>query len=81
MQRKIFLISLIILAFSVFAKAQSNVKIDSDTISGLGARNIGSAAMSGRVSAVDGVQEGKFGNLSTAERLTNLFLTNNLCNQ
>ena len=35
------------------------VKIDSDTISGLGARNIGSAAMSGRISALDAVREGQ----------------------
>ena len=42
------------------------VKIDSDTISGLGARNIGSAAMSGRVAAIDAVHE-KVGN---ADRLT-----------
>jgi photosystem II stability/assembly factor-like uncharacterized protein/outer membrane lipoprotein-sorting protein len=34
-------------------------KIDSETVSGLGARNIGSAAMSGRVAAVDAIQEGK----------------------
>ena len=34
------------------------VRVDSDTISGLGARNIGSAAMSGRIAAVDAVQEG-----------------------
>ncbi len=34
-------------------------KLDSETISGLGARNIGSAAMSGRVAALDAVQEGK----------------------
>lgn len=33
-------------------------KVDSETISGLGARNIGSAAMSGRVSAVAAVHEG-----------------------
>src|SRR5207247_1142734 len=32
-------------------------KFDSDTISGLGARNIGSAAMSGRVAAVAAVKE------------------------
>ena len=36
----------------------SAVKVDSDTISGLGARNIGSAKMSGRVAAIDAVQEG-----------------------
>ena len=33
-------------------------KVDSETISGLGARNIGSAAMSGRVAALDAVHEG-----------------------
>ncbi|HKZ81211.1 MAG TPA: hypothetical protein VJ124_23275 [Pyrinomonadaceae bacterium] len=45
------------------ARAQNSqsppVKVDSETISGLGARNIGSAAMSGRVAALDAVQEGK----------------------
>jgi len=35
------------------------VKVDSETISGLGARNIGSAAMSGRVAALDAVHEGE----------------------
>ncbi len=35
------------------------VKVDSETISGLGARNIGSAAMSGRVAALDAVREGQ----------------------
>src|SRR6266540_5181735 len=33
------------------------IKVDSDTISGLGARNIGSAAMSGRIAAIDAIQE------------------------
>ena len=37
----------------------SQVKMDSETISGLGARNVGSAAMSGRIAAVDAVQEGQ----------------------
>src|SRR5690348_9322242 len=36
----------------------SAAKVDSETISGLGARNIGSAAMSGRVAAVAAVHEG-----------------------
>ena len=36
----------------------SPVKVDPETISGLGARNIGSAAMSGRIAAVDAVHEG-----------------------
>src|SRR2546430_6820230 len=35
------------------------VTVDSETISGLGARNIGSAAMSGRVAALDAVREGQ----------------------
>src|SRR6266852_4566753 len=35
------------------------VKVDSETISGLGARNIGSAAMSGRITSVAGVKEGQ----------------------
>ncbi|GAC1648006.1 MAG: hypothetical protein NVS4B3_02940 [Gemmatimonadaceae bacterium] len=34
------------------------VKVDSETVSGLGARNIGSAAMSGRVAAVTAVHDG-----------------------
>src|SRR6266516_1345719 len=34
------------------------VKVDSEAISGLGARNIGSAAMSGRIAALDAVHEG-----------------------
>src|SRR5712691_10569978 len=38
------------------ASAQ-DAKFDSDTISGLGARNIGSAAMSGRVAAIAAVKE------------------------
>ena len=37
---------------------QPTIRVDSETISGLGARNIGSAAMSGRVSAIDAVHEG-----------------------
>jgi photosystem II stability/assembly factor-like uncharacterized protein len=41
-----------------FCSAQTVApKFDSDTISGLGARNIGSAAMSGRIAAIDAVQE------------------------
>ena len=38
--------------------ASAAPKVDSETISGLGARNIGSAAMSGRVSALTAVHEG-----------------------
>src|SRR5205814_7884840 len=39
-------------------QASSPPKVDSETVSGLGARNIGSAAMSGRVSALAAVHEG-----------------------
>jgi photosystem II stability/assembly factor-like uncharacterized protein len=40
------------------AQTAATAKVDSETISGLGARNIGSAAMSGRVSALAAVHEG-----------------------
>ena len=40
------------------AQTPPPVKVDSDTISGLGARNIGSAAMSGRITSVAAVKEG-----------------------
>jgi len=41
------------------AQSDKPVTVDSETISGLGARNIGSAAMSGRISALDAVHEGQ----------------------
>src|SRR5436190_24103505 len=43
---------------SVFAQTPAP-RFDSETISGLGARNIGSATMSGRIAALDAVQEGQ----------------------
>lgn len=46
-------------AYASPAQMQQPIKVDSETISGLGARNIGSAAMSGRVAALDAVQEGQ----------------------
>ena len=49
----------LLLFFTSIAAQTSPSKFDSDTISGLGARNIGSAAMSGRIAAVDAVQEGQ----------------------
>jgi photosystem II stability/assembly factor-like uncharacterized protein len=48
----------IITLFAAAALAQAPVKVDSDTISGLGARNIGSATMSGRIAAIDAVWDG-----------------------
>ncbi len=59
---------MVTLAFSAFLASVSMaqtvqpspaIKVDSETISGLGARNIGSAAMSGRIAALDAVQEGQ----------------------
>src|SRR5256714_14571332 len=53
-----FAASLLLLVASTATYAQAQeVVFDSDTVSGLGARNIGSATMSGRVSAVTGVKE------------------------
>src|SRR2546422_8056928 len=52
-------VMMVILATMIFAgpaPAQDG-KFDPDTISGLGARNIGSAAMSGRVAAIAAVKE------------------------
>ena len=49
--------ALILLALATSALAQQPVKFDSATISGLPARNIGSATMSGRVAAVDAVDK------------------------
>ncbi|MGI8788292.1 MAG: WD40/YVTN/BNR-like repeat-containing protein [Pyrinomonadaceae bacterium] len=57
--KKFFSIIVLSLISAIGALAQTpTVKFDSETISGLGARNIGSAAMSGRVAAVDGAWEG-----------------------
>ncbi|HEY2140365.1 MAG TPA: hypothetical protein VGH00_09815 [Chthoniobacterales bacterium] len=50
-----FLFVLVCFASAAFAADQA--PFNSATISGLGARNIGSAAMSGRVSAIDAVRE------------------------
>ena len=55
------IVCLFICAFGAFAQTPqpTPIKFDSETISGLGARNIGSAAMSGRVAALDAVREGQ----------------------
>jgi photosystem II stability/assembly factor-like uncharacterized protein len=42
-----------------YANSVAAQTVDSDTISGLGARNIGSATMSGRIAAIDAIQEGQ----------------------
>src|SRR3954454_22488641 len=45
------------LLFAIALSAQPPVRYDAGTISGLRARNIGSAAMSGRVAAVDAINQ------------------------
>jgi photosystem II stability/assembly factor-like uncharacterized protein len=52
-------VMMMFLAMMIFAgpAPAQDPKFDSDTISGLGARNIGSAAMSGRVAAIAAVKE------------------------
>ncbi len=57
-------VGILSLAFILLAPAPgwgqtSSVKVDADMISGLGARNIGSAQMSGRIAALDAVREGQ----------------------
>src|SRR5258708_8449966 len=57
---RVFIAALIaaMLCAAVSAQAPSRpVKYDSGTISGLTARNIGSATMSGRIAAIDAVDE------------------------
>jgi len=44
-------------SLAAFAQSSRPVKFDSGTISGLNARNIGSATMSGRIAAIDAVDE------------------------
>jgi len=46
-----------LLTCAVGASAQSTLKFDAATVSGLPARNIGSATMSGRIAAVDAVDQ------------------------
>ena len=53
------LAAILIAAMCGLTVAQTPIKFDSETISGLGARNIGSASMSGRIAAVDAIQEGQ----------------------
>src|SRR5947207_9464128 len=61
MTRKLILfLSAAAMGFTLFHSASGQaIKVDSETISGLGARNIGSATMSGRITSIAGVQEGQ----------------------
>ena len=51
-----FFITILLLVASISGAAAEPTTFDSGTISGLGARNIGSAAMSGRISALAGTR-------------------------
>src|SRR6478752_3706180 len=55
--RSIFPALICLILVSASALAANEASYNSATISGLGARNIGSAAMSGRISAIAGVKE------------------------
>src|SRR5437762_12963183 len=67
------LIAFLLFALAACAQTPSEkpVKYDAGTISGLTARNIGSAVMSGRIAAVDAVDENgkKIGRASCRERV------------
>jgi photosystem II stability/assembly factor-like uncharacterized protein len=54
---KLRLTATLLLVCSALASAQNGYKFDAATVSGLPARNIGSAAISGRVAAVDAVDQ------------------------
>ena len=61
-RRLITLCSVLGISFALAHTSQAQTPsavVDSETISGLGARNIGSATMSGRIAAIDAVQEGQ----------------------
>ncbi|MDX6612872.1 MAG: hypothetical protein QOD75_2058 [Blastocatellia bacterium] len=49
----------LLMGVTAAAQTPAPVKVDSETISGLGARNIGSAAMSGRITSVAATKEGQ----------------------
>src|SRR6516164_2028321 len=53
---RLFTFSVLLALLSPFSFAEQPVKFDAATISGLPARNIGSAIMSGRIAAVDAVE-------------------------
>src|ERR1700687_2313870 len=61
MKRKLIsFLSTAVLGFALAAAALAQPpKFDTKTVSGLGARTTGSATMSGRIAAIDAVQEGQ----------------------
>jgi photosystem II stability/assembly factor-like uncharacterized protein len=59
MKRSVLILTVLLAVSATAQQPAPAVRVDSDTISGLGARNIGSAAMSGRIAAIDAIREGK----------------------
>src|SRR5450759_4881984 len=59
MKRSVLILTVLLAVSATAQQPAPAVPVDSDTISGLGARNIGSAAMSGRIAAIDAIREGK----------------------
>ena len=59
MKRSVLILTVLLAVSAAAQQPAPAVRVDSDTISGLGARNIGSAAMSGRIAAIDAIREGK----------------------
>src|SRR5437762_2147958 len=55
--RSLRIFTVIVFCGSAFGQQQASAPFNSASISGLGARNIGSAAMSGRISAIAGTRE------------------------
>ena len=55
--RVLLYLMLCALALNLTVSAQQNIRFDSGTVSGLPARNIGSATMSGRIAALDAVNQ------------------------
>jgi photosystem II stability/assembly factor-like uncharacterized protein len=55
--RNTYLSCALLLLSTITVAAQTSVKFDSSTISGLSARNIGSARMSGRIAVVDAIYD------------------------
>ena len=55
--RSFWALTVLLLAEASLCHAQAPYRYDAATVSGLPARNIGSATMSGRIAAVDAVEE------------------------
>src|SRR5450830_485019 len=57
MKRSVLILTVLLAVSATAQQPAPAARVDSETISGLGARNIGSAAMSGRIAAVAATRE------------------------